>query len=115
MGNDCLFCKIVSSDIPSNKVYEDEFVIGFQDIAPQAKIHLLFIHKKHTKNMMEMVDENPEQMLQIFRAISSYSRNNSMAEIGFRLVSNIGESAGQSVFHTHIHLLAGEPLGRFGT
>jgi histidine triad (HIT) family protein len=109
---DCLFCKIFSGDIPASKIYESEKVIGFKDLYPQAKIHHLFIHKNHTSSVQEM---KPSEVAEIFSAIREWSLKESNIKNGFRIVTNSGLDAGQSVFHTHFHLLGGEPLGRFGT
>ena len=113
--SDCLFCKIMSGDIPSEKVYEDENIFGFRDIHPSAKEHLLFIHKVHTENVNEISDQHPEQFAQIFKGISRYTKDSGLTEGGFRVTTNQGPNAGQMVFHTHFHLLGGErlaPLGR---
>lgn len=114
MSADCLFCKIVEGKIPASKIYENENVIGFVDIYPQAKIHLLFIHKIHTKNINEMSD-SPANIAQIYQAIAEYTKTEGYDQNGFRVVTNLGKNAGQTVFHTHFHVLAGEQLGRFGS
>lgn len=113
--NDCIFCKIVEGKIPSTKVYEDENVIGFKDLRPQAKIHQLFIHKKHTKDICDMSLNASSQLADLFRAIRLYSEESGLGKEGFRVVTNQGPNAGQTVFHTHFHLLAGEPLAHFGS
>lgn len=112
---DCLFCKIIAGEIPSNKIYEDDNVYAFEDINPMAKIHWLFIHKKHTKNINEIVDTDPEQFQHIYQAINKVSQEKGLVEPGFRVVTNLGENAGQTVFHTHFHVLSGERLGKFGS
>jgi histidine triad (HIT) family protein len=111
---DCIFCKIVEGKIPSSKVFENEFVIGFVDLAPHAKLHYLFIHRQHTKDINEVADSDPGQLKDIFKAISSYTKESGMDKTGFRVVTNQGPHAGQTVFHTHFHVIGGEPLGRFG-
>jgi len=113
--SDCLFCKIVKGEIPSTKVFENESVYGFEDLHPLAKKHLLFIHKEHTKNINDMVTSSPEQLADVFSAINEYTTSNGIVENGFRVVSNLGPDAGQTVFHTHFHVLFGEKLGRFGS
>jgi len=113
--SDCLFCKIIKGEIPSEKVYEDEQVYAFKDIQPAAKEHLLFIHKDHTKNVNEIADNAPEQLAAIFKAISFVTKEIGLTEDGFRVTTNYGPNAGQAVFHTHFHVLGGErlaPLGR---
>jgi histidine triad (HIT) family protein len=111
----CIFCKIINKEIPSTVVYQDENVIAFKDLNPQAKEHILFIHKKHTKNLNEMFVDDPNTLLAIFNAINSYTQKSNLLTTGYRVVTNIGSQAGQSVFHTHFHLLAGETLGTFGS
>lgn len=109
--NDCLFCKILKKELPSEKVYENEKVYAFKDIYPMAKEHVLFIHKNHSKNFSEM---NDEDMLDVFRAIKEYTKSESLIEKGYRVVTNINEYGGQTVFHTHFHVLSGEKLKGFG-
>lgn len=112
--SDCIFCKIVEGKIPSTKIYEDEFVIGFKDLRPQAKIHQLFIHKKHTKDINDLAQNDPSQLAQMFNGIRLYTEEAGLTKDGFRVVTNMGPNAGQTVFHTHLHVLAGEGLGHFG-
>lgn len=112
--DDCLFCKIFSKKIPSDIVFENNRVIGFKDINPQAKIHLLFIHKNHTSNMNELIRKDPNDLIELMKAIEDYTTKEGLEKKNYRMVSNIGSDAGQSVFHTHIHILSGEKLGRFG-
>lgn len=109
-SHDCIFCKIASGDVEASFVYEDEHVVAFNDASPAAKIHLLFIHKKHTANLCEMINQDATQVLHIMHAISAYREKNPQRIDSFRLISNVGKDAGQSVFHTHFHVLAGEKL-----
>jgi histidine triad (HIT) family protein len=111
---DCLFCKIITGEIPSQKVYEDEKVLAFNDINPLAKNHWLFIHKVHTKDVNEMTSEKPEQLLDLFKAISFVTHDANVVDDGYRVVTNNGATAGQTVFHTHFHVLSGEKLHSFG-
>lgn len=113
--SDCIFCKIISGEIPSTKVFENETVLGFKDLSPMAKVHNLFIHKDHTKNVVELFEDKPKQLSDIFQAISKYTKESTLETSGFRVVTNVGKNAGQTVFHTHFHLLAGEQLGSFGS
>ena len=113
MCADCLFCKIAKGNIPAQKVFENEYIFGFVDIHPQAKIHLLFVHKKHTENINEMSGD-PASIGQMFQGIAEYTNANELSKKGFRIVTNLGPNAGQTVFHTHFHLVGGEALGRFG-
>lgn len=114
MSNNCIFCKIYNNELPNKRVYEDERVVGFVDISPQAKTHLVFIHKNHTSNINEISDNDPSQLVDIFTAISKYTKESGLADYGFRTVMNSGSKAGQTVFHTHVHVLSGEQLGKFG-
>lgn len=113
MSSNCIFCKISSGEIPSKKVFENEHVFGFVDLHPQAKVHLLFVHKLHTENINEMSSDDLS-LGQLFRGIAEYTKSNDLHTDGFRVVTNLGPHAGQSVFHTHFHVLGGESLGRFG-
>ncbi len=109
-----IFDKIISRDIPATIVYESEDVMGFLDIQPQAPVHVLFVHKMPTKNILELLDKTPEQLPLLFQAAKEFVKQAGLEESGFRLVINTNRDAGQTVFHTHVHLLAGAPLGRFG-
>lgn len=113
--SDCIFCKIVEGKIPSTKIYEDENVIGFKDLRPQAEIHQLFIHKKHTKDINDLAKNDPGQLADLFNGIRHYTEKAGLIQNGFRVVTNLGPHAGQTVFHTHLHVLGGEPLGHFGS
>lgn len=112
---DCIFCKILEGKIPATKIFEDDNVLGFKDLNPQAKIHVLFIHKRHTKNINELSLNDPSQLVDLFNAIRLYTERENLTSDGFRIVTNQGPHAGQTVFHTHLHILAGEPLGHFGS
>lgn len=113
--SDCIFCKIVRGEIPSTKIFENETVIGFKDLRPQASIHQLFIHKSHTKDINDLAKNDPQELSDVFNAIRTYTQNEGLDKDGFRVVTNLGAFAGQTVFHTHFHVLAGEPLGHFGS
>ena len=108
--NDCLFCKIVSGEIPSTKVYEDELVYAFRDINPQAPTHVLVIPKKHIKSVMEIQDEDNELLSRIFRVIKTVAKQEGIDEKGFRVVSNIGEDGQQTVPHLHFHVIGGRSM-----
>lgn len=111
--SDCIFCKIVKRELPSTEVFENSKVVAFNDLYPQAKTHILFIHKEHTCNVNEMAD-SPEQLADLFKAIKDYTSSTSLEKEGFRVVTNLGHNGRQSVFHTHFHVLGGELLGSFG-
>lgn len=112
--DDCIFCKIFNGTIPAEKVYEKNNVIGFRDINPAAPIHLLFIHKNHTKDFNDICNQDPQGLAELMKAISEYSEEKGLKDSGYRVVSNIGRPSGQSVFHTHFHVLSGARLGKFG-
>lgn len=106
--SDCLFCKIVRGEIPSNKVYEDDTCLAFYDIDPQAPIHFLAIPKAHIGSCGEITPENSAVVSHIFEVISQVTR--SLGVTDFRVVSNCGVQAGQSVPHLHFHVLAGRDM-----
>jgi len=112
--SDCLFCKIIAGEIPSERIIETDKVIAFKDINPLAKEHYLFIHKEHTQNVNDMVLTHPEQFAEIHAAIQKFTSSNDLEKNGFRVVSNVNQHGGQSVFHTHFHVLGGEQLRGFG-
>lgn len=106
--NDCLFCKIIAGDVPSQKAYEDELCYAFYDIDPQAPTHLLVIPKAHIPSVSAVDESNQAVVGHIFAVIAKLTK-----ELGldsYRVVSNIGEQAGQSVLHLHFHVLAGRDM-----
>jgi histidine triad (HIT) family protein len=105
----CLFCKIIAGDIPSTKVYEDETVLAFRDIAPQAPTHILVIPKAHIASVAELTAENSAVVAHIFEVIAQIARSEGLDQ-GYRVVSNCGEHAGQTVHHLHFHILGGKQL-----
>lgn len=105
----CLFCKIIKGEIPSSKVYEDDEMLIFKDIAPQAKIHYLLVLKEHFANICEMTDEQAIILARCLKKLSGMVDELGLQN-GFRLVSNKGADACQSVEHLHIHILGGEKL-----
>ena len=106
----CLFCKIIKGDIPSNKVYEDEHCFAFRDIAPQAPTHILVVPKEHIASCAEVSEENAPLVGHIFAAIAKIAKQEGLTN-GFRVISNAGADAGQTVPHLHFHILAGAPMG----
>ena len=111
----CLFCKIVAGEIPSKAVYQDEDVYAFQDIHPQAKYHILLIPRHHSADSLNDLDmDNAHILPKIFAAARAIARDLGIDQRGYRLVTNTGLEAGQSVFHLHFHLLGGSQLGLFG-
>lgn len=109
-----IFEKILNGEIKSDIVYQDDKVIAFRDIMPQAKIHLLFIHREKTTNAIELGLNYAQHAADIFSAIAKYAQKNGLEQDGLRIVTNVGRQAGQTVFYTHFHVLAGEPLRTFG-
>lgn len=107
--NDCLFCKIVAGDIPSTKVYEDEMVLAFRDIAPQAPCHILVIPKTHIASVAQITPENSAVVAHIFEVIARIAAEEGL-EKGYRVVSNCGDYAGQTIHHLHFHILGGKQL-----
>ena len=106
---DCLFCKIIAGEIPSGKVYEDEWVYAFRDIAPQAPVHILVVPKTHIASADEITDENTDLVAHIFEAIPKIAKAEGLKN-GYRIVTNIGEDGCQSVKHLHFHILGGKQL-----
>lgn len=107
---DCLFCKIISGDIPSTKIYEDDSVYAFADIAPQAPFHAVIIPKMHIESAAEITAENSMLVARVFEAVSKIAEREQL-EKGFRVVNNCGEQGGQTVKHMHFHMLARRDLG----
>ena len=107
--SDCLFCKIIAGDIPSTKVYEDETVLAFRDIAPQAPTHILVIPKCHISSVAEVTAENSSVVAHIFEVIHAIAQKEGLVG-GYRVVSNCGADAGQTVHHLHFHILGGKAL-----
>lgn len=106
---DCLFCKIIAGQIPSTKVYEDDTVLAFRDIAPQAPTHILVIPKCHISSVAEITPENSGVVSHIFEVIPQIAQTEGL-ENGYRIVSNCGADAGQTVHHLHFHILGGKAL-----
>ncbi|MEG1415408.1 MAG: histidine triad nucleotide-binding protein [Clostridium sp.] len=107
---DCLFCKIINGEIPSSKVYEDEWVYAFNDISPVAPVHVLIIPKTHIASANEINSSNEEVLGKIFSAASNIAKNLGISENGYRVVNNCGEDGGQTVHHLHFHLIGGRNL-----
>ena len=105
---DCLFCKIAAGEIPSKKVYEDDLCYAFYDIDPQAPTHFLVIPKAHIVSVSEVTPENQAVVGHIFSVIAQITKDLGLES--YRVVSNIGEQAGQSVFHLHFHVLSGRDM-----
>ena len=106
---DCLFCKIINGEIPSNKVYEDDDILAFRDIAPQAPVHILFIPKRHIAGADEINADNADNVAKIFTKIPEVAESEGLSG-GYRIISNCGPDAAQSVCHLHFHLLGGKKM-----
>lgn len=113
-SSDCLFCKIVAGDIPSDKVYETDNVLAFRDIAPRARVHVLVIPKSHEDTLGQMSADRPEAVAEVFAAAREVARREGIEETGYRVASNVGPDAHQEVFHVHVHVLGGQDLGPVG-
>lgn len=109
--SDCLFCKIVKKEIPAKVAYEDEAVVAFHDIRPQAPVHLQIIPKRHIARVLDLAPPTGGVVEQLVLTANRLAREFSIAEPGYRLVINCNPAAGQSVYHLHLHLLGGRPLG----
>lgn len=108
---DCIFCAIINGDIPSTKVYEDDKCLAFRDINPQAPVHIIVIPKKHIESLNDVNAENIDFVSHIFEVVPVIAKQENIADDGYRLISNCGENAGQTVKHLHFHILAGKTLG----
>ena len=107
---DCIFCKIIKKQIPCEIIYEDDKVIGFKDISPQAPVHVVIIPKEHVDDLNALSEEQAEVVGHIFIVAKKIAKELSVSESGYRVVTNCGEAAGQSVKHIHFHLLGGRML-----
>lgn len=108
---DCLFCKIANGEIQSDKVYEDDLILAFRDISPQAPVHVVIIPKEHIKSANEITAENSNIIAHIFEVIPKIAESEGIAVDGYRIINNCGENGGQSVPHLHFHLTGGRQFG----
>ncbi len=111
---DCLFCKIISGDIPSTNVYKDEQVIAFRDINPAAATHILIVPNKHIDSANFLIAEDEQLIGHLFMVAKNLAEKEGIAERGYRLVMNTNQEGGQTVFHIHLHLLGGRQMKGFG-
>lgn len=107
---DCIFCKIAAGEIPSTKVFEDDTVVAFNDLDPQAPVHVLIIPKEHIASAAEINESNSAVVAHIFEVAAKIAAEKGLKD-GFRIVNNCGDSAGQSVKHLHFHLMGGRDFG----
>lgn len=105
---DCLFCRIVADEIPSDRVFEDETVIVFRDISPKAPTHVLAIPRRHLDSVADLTDADGDLLAALFSALRQVADEAGLR--GYRILTNVGAESGQSVFHLHLHLLGGRPM-----
>jgi len=110
LSMNCIFCRIIDKKIPSKIVYEDKDVFAFEDINPQAPLHILIVPKKHISTILEAGEEDNELIRQLFQVAGKIARDKGVAERGFRLVMNCNPESGQTIYHIHLHLLAGRTM-----
>ena len=113
--SDTIFHKIIRREIPADIVYEDEHLVAFRDIAPQAPVHVLFVPKVDVATLNDLHEEQAEVVGRLAIAAARYAKEQGFDRDGYRIVMNCNDHGGQTVFQIHLHLLAGAPLGRFGT
>jgi len=114
MSSDCIFCKIIKGDIPTEKIYEDENVVAFNDIDPKSPTHILVVPKKHVASLNELKPDEMNTIVQVFNAVKKIAILQGVAEDGYRVIVNTNRSAGQEVFHIHFHIMGGRQLGSMG-
>ncbi len=112
--SDCIFCKIIDHEIPSDIVYEDDDVLAFNDISPQAPVHILIIPKKHVASVNDLADSSADVIGQLVIRAKRLAQERGIDESGYRLVINCNAQGGQTVFHIHLHLMGGRQLGALG-
>lgn len=112
--SDCIFCRIIAGEIPADVVYENDDVLVFKDLNPQAPVHMLAIPKKHIPTINDVEDEDAVLMGRLFQAAKVVAKDAGVSEGGYRTAMNCGVDAGQVVFHVHMHILAGRPLRSLG-
>ncbi|MBW3550610.1 MAG: histidine triad nucleotide-binding protein [Proteobacteria bacterium] len=113
--SDTIFDRIIRREVPADIVFEDEHLIGFRDIAPQAPVHVLFVPKTPIARLNDLTPAHAEIVGRLALAAADFAKREDFAEDGYRVVMNCNEYGGQTVFQIHLHLLGGAPLGRFGT
>jgi diadenosine tetraphosphate (Ap4A) HIT family hydrolase len=106
----CLFCRIADGGVPATRVHEDDLMIAIRDIAPEAPVHILLIPRAHIASAADLAEADGPLLGRLFAVGADLARSEGVADAGFRLVSNVGREAGQSVAHLHIHLLGGRPF-----
>jgi histidine triad (HIT) family protein len=112
--DDCLFCKIVTKEIPADEVHRDDHVVAFRDIHPQAPVHVLLVPTNHYDNAAEVAADDPHALAALVLTAKAVAQAEGIGESGYRLLSNTGAGAGQTVFHAHLHLLGGRKFREAG-
>ncbi len=107
---DCLLCRIVAGEIPSDQVYSDDLVLGIRDIAPRAPTHVLFFPRVHIPSAAQLIESDGPLLGRLFAAAAEFARSEGIAEDGYRLVANVGTWGGQTIGHLHVHLLGGRAM-----
>lgn len=110
-NDDCLFCRIANMEIPADIVFEDDTVLAFRDITPKAPTHILLIPREHISSAASLTDENGPMLGRLFSVAAQLARDEGIARTGYRLTTNSGADAGQSVRHLHFHLMGGRAMG----
>lgn len=108
--SDCIFCKIIKKEIPAKIIYEDDKVIAFEDINPQAPVHLLVVPRKHIPTILDLTSEDNQLIVHILLTANNLAKNKGISVSGFRTVFNCNKDAGQAVYHIHLHILGGRRL-----
>jgi len=108
--SECLFCRVIEKQVPAKIIYEDETAVAFEDINPQAPVHVLVVPRRHIATALDIGDEDKALIGHLFRVAAEIAKKKAISESGFRLVMNTNAEAGQSVFHIHLHLLGGRPM-----
>jgi histidine triad (HIT) family protein len=109
--SDCLFCRIVAGEVPADVVAQTDAALAFRDINPQAPTHVLVVPKSHSDNAAALASEDAGLLAEVFRLAASVAEDEGVADAGYRLVTNTGDAAGQTVHHLHVHVIGGRPLG----
>jgi len=111
--SDCIFCKIIAGEIPSKMVYQDDDVVAFQDLHPVAPVHVLIVPRRHSGDILELAgsDAGQDDMVAVLKAAAQVAEISGVAAGGFRLINNCGQDGGQTIRHTHFHLIGGRPFG----
>ena len=111
VDSECIFCKIITKQLPSKIVYENNNTIVFEDISPKAPVHVLIVPKKHIPTILDVSDDDKEIIMEIFKTANKIAEERKISKSGFRLIINCNPQAGQTVYHIHVHLLGGRTMG----